>query len=118
MKAPIYLDYNATTPIADEVAIAMSRVLAEPYGNPSSVHWAGLPARDAVEKARSQVASLLCCDATEVVFTSGGTEANNQVIKGLFFAKRDRGRPFHVVTSVIEHPAVLVTPSRFQYQCL
>jgi cysteine desulfurase len=107
MKAPIYLDYNATTPIADEVAIAMSRVLAEPYGNPSSVHWAGLPARDAVEKARSQVASLLCCDATEVVFTSGGTEANNQVIKGLFFAKRDRGRPFHVVTSVIEHPAVL-----------
>ena len=107
MKPPIYLDYNATTPIADEVAVAMSRVLAEPYGNPSSMHWAGLPARDAVEKARSQVASLLCCDATEVVFTSGGTGSNNHAIKGLFFSKRDRSHPFHVITSCIEHPSVL-----------
>lgn len=107
MKPPIYLDYNATTPIASEVAAAMSRYLTESYGNPSSVHWAGLPARDAVETARSQVAALLCCDATEVVFTSGGTEANNYALKGLFFAKRDRGRPFHVITNRIEHPAVL-----------
>ncbi len=107
MTSSIYLDYNATTPIADEVAAEMSRFLTEPYGNPSSLHWAGLPARDAVEHARSQVAALLCCDATEVVFTSGGTEANNQAIKGLFFAKRDRGRLFHVITSCIEHPAVL-----------
>lgn len=107
MTSQIYLDYNATTPIADEVATVMSRFLTEPYGNPSSLHWAGVPARDAVEIARSQVAGLLCCDATEVVFTSGGTEANNQVIKGLFFSKRDRGRPFHVITSQIEHPAVL-----------
>jgi cysteine desulfurase len=107
MKSPIYLDYNATTPIADEAAAAMSRFLRESYGNPSSLHWAGLPARDAVEKGRSQVAALLCCDATEIVFTSGGTEADNQAIKGLFFAKRNRGRPFHVITSVIEHPAVL-----------
>lgn len=107
MTSPIYLDYNATTPIADEVTAVMSRFLTEPYGNPSSLHWAGLPARDAVENARSQVAGLLCCDATEVVFTSGGTEANNQAIKGLFFAKRDRGRPFHLITSQIEHPSVL-----------
>jgi cysteine desulfurase len=107
MKQPIYLDYNATTPIADEVAAAMSQMLTEAYGNPSSVHWAGLAARDAVEKARSHVASLLCCDATEVVFTSGGTEANNHAIKGLFFAKRNRPHPFHLVTSHIEHPAVL-----------
>ena len=107
MKPQIYLDHNATTPVAGEVAAAMSRILTGPYGNPSSMHWAGIPARDAVEKARSQVASLLCCDATEVVFTSGGTEANNQAIKGLFFAKRDRGHPFHIITSRIEHPAVL-----------
>lgn len=107
MTLPIYLDYNATTPIAVEVAAAMSQALTESYGNPSSVHWAGLPARDVVETARSQVAALLCCDATEVVFTSGGTEANNYALKGLFFAKRDRGRPFHVITTRIEHPAVL-----------
>ncbi|HEV3339606.1 MAG TPA: aminotransferase class V-fold PLP-dependent enzyme, partial [Pirellulales bacterium] len=80
MNERIYLDYNATTPIAAEVAAAMSPFLATTYGNPSSLHWAGLPARDAVEFARSQVAALLCCDATEVVFTSGGTEANNQAI--------------------------------------
>ncbi|MBW3598006.1 MAG: cysteine desulfurase [Planctomycetes bacterium] len=112
MSHPIYLDYNATTPLADEVAAAMSQHLAEPYGNPSSLHWAGLPARDAVETARSQVAALLCCDATEVVFTSGGTEANNHAIKGLFFARQDSRRPFHVITSRIEHPAVL-EPCRF-----
>jgi cysteine desulfurase len=107
MTSRIYLDYNATTPLADEVAAEMSRFLSEPFGNPSSLHWAGLPARDAVEKARSQVAALLSCDATEVVFTSGGTEANNQVIKGLFFRKRQSDRSCHVITSCIEHPAVL-----------
>jgi cysteine desulfurase len=107
MISRIYLDYNATTPLADEVAAEMSRFLSQPYGNPSSWHWAGVPARDAVETARSQVAGLLSCDATEVVFTSGGTEANNQVIKGLFFRRRASNRPFHIVTSSIEHPAVL-----------
>ena len=112
MRSPIYFDYNATTPIAEEVAVAMTRILREPYGNPSSLHWAGLSARDAIENARSQVAGLLCCDATEVVFTSGGTEANNQAIKGLFFAKRDRGSPFHIITTGVEHPAVL-EPCRF-----
>lgn len=109
--APIYLDYNATTPIAAEVAAVMSRLLGEAYGNPSSHHWAGRPAREFVEIARSQVASLLGCQPTEIIFTSGGTEANNQVIKGLFFASGSR-RPFHIVTSSIEHPAVL-EPCRF-----
>jgi cysteine desulfurase len=90
----------------------MSPFLTMAYGNPSSLHWAGLPARDAVETARSQVAALLCCDATEIVFTSGGTEANNQAIKGLFFASHLRGKPFHIITSRIEHPAVL-EPCRF-----
>jgi cysteine desulfurase len=112
MTSRIYLDYNATTPLADEVGAEMSRFMAEPFGNPSSLHWAGIPARDAVEQARSQVAALLSCDATEVILTSGATEANNQVIKGLFFRKRESGHPFHVITSCIEHPAVL-EPCRF-----
>jgi cysteine desulfurase len=112
MSDRIYLDFNASTPVAPEVAAAMSPFLEEAYGNPSSLHWAGLPARDAVETARSQVAALLCCDATEVVFTSGGTEASNQAIKGLFFARRTKGRPIHIITSRIEHPAVL-EPCRF-----
>ena len=107
MNERIYLDYNATTPLAPEVVAAMSPFLTDAQGNPSSLHWAGLPARDAVEEARSKVAALLCCDATEVVFTSGGTEANNLAIKGVFFTRRDRGSPFHIITSRIEHPAVL-----------
>jgi cysteine desulfurase len=112
MTGRIYLDFNATTPLAPEVAAAMLPYFNEAYGNPSSLHWAGLPAREAVDKARCQVAELLCCDAKEVVFTSGGTEANNHAIKGLFFSWRASGRPFHVITSAIEHPAVL-EPCRF-----
>ncbi|HVC99321.1 MAG TPA: cysteine desulfurase family protein [Pirellulales bacterium] len=120
MSQRIYLDHNATTPLAREVIAAMSPFLAEAYGNPSSLHWAGVAARDAVETARAQVAALLCCDATEIVFTSGGTEADNQALKGLFFSRRARGvvshavgrAPFHVITSVVEHPAVL-EPCRF-----
>src|SRR5262249_18858850 len=86
---------------------AMSPFFADAQGNPSSLHWAGLPARDAVEEARSTVAALLCCDATEVVFTSGGTEANNLAIKGVFFAPRAGRASLHIVTSRIEHPSVL-----------
>lgn len=112
MSRRIYLDYNATTPLAPEVVAAMRPFLTEAYGNPSSLHWAGTPARDAVETARSQVAALLCCDATEVVFTSGGTEANNLAIKGVFFMKRPSVRRPHVITSRIEHPSVL-EPCRF-----
>jgi cysteine desulfurase len=107
MTERIYLDFNATTPLAPEVAAAMQPYLKEGFGNPSSLHWAGLPARDAVETARSHVAALLCCDATEVVFTSGGTEANNHAIKGLFFSRQRGARQTHIVTSCIEHPAVL-----------
>ncbi|WP_286765231.1 MULTISPECIES: cysteine desulfurase family protein [Rhodopirellula] len=112
MTGRIYLDYNATTPLAPEVAASMVRYLDEAYGNPSSLHWAGVPAREAIEKARSQVAALLCCDPTEIIFTSGGTEANNHAIKGLFFSARALKKPFHVITSQIEHPAVL-EPCRF-----
>jgi cysteine desulfurase len=112
MTARIYLDFNATTPLAPEVVAAIRPFLTESYGNPSSQHWAGAPAHDAVEAARSQVATLLCCDATEVVFTSGGTEANNLAIKGLFYSRKRSGSPFHLITTRIEHPAVL-EPSRF-----
>jgi len=112
MTGRIYLDFNATTPLAPEVTAAMLPFLNDAFGNPSSLHWAGLPARDAIERARSQVASLLCCDATEIVFTSGGTEANNHAVLGLFFSQRASGKPFHVITSQIEHPAVL-EPCRF-----
>jgi selenium donor protein len=103
----IYFDHNATTPLLPEVASAMRRLLEEPFGNPSSLHWAGLPARSAVERARSQVAALLRCKSTEVVFTSGGTEGNNSVLKGVFFARRNQVRRPHVVTTQIEHPSVL-----------
>ena len=101
----IYLDFNATTPIAPEVAAAMNQALTEPFGNPSSGHWAGLPARQRVEKARAQLAALLCCSPDEVVFTSGGSEANNHALKGVFFAHGEQGG--HIITTQIEHPAVL-----------
>jgi cysteine desulfurase len=104
-KQRIYLDFNATTPIAPEVIAAMTQTLAEPFGNPSSDHWAGWPARQAVEKARAQVAALLHCDSDEVVFTSGGSEANNHALKGIFFAQN--ARDSHIVTTQIEHPAIL-----------
>jgi cysteine desulfurase len=106
----IYLDFNATTPIAPEVAAAINQALTEPFGNPSSEHWAGLPARQAVEKARSQVAALLHCSSDEVVFTGGGSESNNHALKGAFFAQGGRGG--HIITTQVEHPAVL-NPCRF-----
>ncbi len=106
----IYLDFNASTPLAPEVVEAMRPFLTTHFGNPSSPHWAGAPAKAAVERARAQVAALLGCDPGEVVFTSGGTEANNHALKGVFFANRDRGD--HVVTSAVEHPAIR-EPLRF-----
>lgn len=102
---PIYLDYNATTPIAPEVSEAMLPYLREDFGNPSSGHFYGFQTRGAVEKARNQVAVLLGCRPEEIVFTSGGTESNNHAIRGYAFANRSRGN--HIVTSQIEHPAVL-----------
>jgi cysteine desulfurase NifS len=101
---PIYLDYNATTPIDPEVAEAMSPYLLERFGNPSSSHWYGVQTKKAVEKAREQVANLLNCSPHEVVFTSGGSESNNYAIKGAAFANRGKGN--HLITSSIEHPAV------------
>lgn len=106
----IYLDYNASTPIAPEVSAAMQPFLSGFYGNPSGSNWGSLEAKLAIAQAREQVASFLKCSAREIVFTSGGTEANNLAIKGVFFAQR--GGPFHIITSAVEHPATL-EPCRF-----
>ena len=102
---PIYLDYNATTPIDKEVKEAMLPYLNEHFGNPSSSHWYGIQTKKAIQKARKQVASILNCNAEEIIFTSGGTESNNFAIKGFAFANREKGN--HIITSTIEHPAVI-----------
>ncbi len=104
MKKPVYLDYNASTPIAPEVRDAMKPYLDEYFGNPSSAYSYGAATRTAVENARKQIAALLGCHTHEIIFTSGGTESNNMAIKGIAFARKDRGR--HIITSSIEHPAV------------
>jgi len=101
---PVYLDHNATTPIAPEVAEAMRPFLEQYFGNPSSTHRYGATAKLAVEKARRQVAGLINCDPSEVVFTSGGTESNNYALKGAALSNRKKGN--HIITSSIEHPAV------------
>lgn len=103
MNRPIYLDYNATTPHHPEVVAAMRPFLEEEFGNPSSGHLYAVRPRQAIGRARRQVASLLGCAPEEVFFTSGGTEANNWAILSTALAGRGR----HIVTSRIEHPAVL-----------
>ncbi|MCB9892294.1 MAG: selenide, water dikinase SelD [Planctomycetes bacterium] len=102
---PIYLDYNATTPIDPAVADAMIPYLREHFGNPSSAHAYGTVAKAAVESARRQVAALIGARPEEVIFTSGGSESNNMVIQGVAHAARARGR--HLISSAIEHPAIL-----------
>jgi cysteine desulfurase len=106
----IYLDYNASTPIDPAVAAAMKPFLEDDYGNPSSGHWSGTAAKAALETSRGQIAALLGCQSDEIVFTSGGSEANNLALKGAFFALRDKGN--HIVTTRIEHPAI-IAPCRF-----
>lgn len=106
----IYLDYNASTPIDPAVGAAMTPFLAAHYGNPSSGHWAGAPAAQAVANARGQIANLLGCSAEEVVFTSGGTEANNAALQGVLLAAAEGKH--HIVTTRIEHPAI-IEPCRF-----
>lgn len=105
MPKPIYLDYNATTPHDPEVIAAMRPFLEEEFGNPSSAHYYGSKPKQAVIKAREQVATLLNCQPEEIIFTSGGTESNNFAIKGCAESFRHKGN--HIITSQIEHPAVL-----------
>jgi cysteine desulfurase NifS len=103
----IYLDNNATTPVADEVREAMLPFLGVEHGNPSSIHGTGRTAHDAMERARRQVAGLINTSPRRIVFTGGGSEADNLAIKGVSFARRDQGN--HIITTAFEHPAVLKT---------
>lgn len=103
----IYLDHNATTPTDPEVLEAFLLPLRKAFGNPSSIHGEGREARRIVEEARERVARLVNCDPGEVVFTSSGTEADNLAIQGAVSAYAARGE--HVVTTAVEHPAVLKT---------
>ena len=102
----IYLDYNASTPIAPEVSEAMEPLLRHHHGNPSSGHWAGAPARAMLEEARTDVGRLIGASPDEVVFTSGGSEANNTALKGVYFERARGAAGGHVVTTAIEHPAI------------
>src|SRR5688572_27880045 len=100
----VYLDNSATTPVDPTVVEVMMPFLTEKFGNPSSIHFFGQEARAAVDKARHQVAGLLNARPNEIVFTSGGTEANNLAIRGVLEANSKYGR--HIITSAIEHSAV------------
>jgi cysteine desulfurase len=106
----IYFDNNATTPIDPQVAKAMEPYIYEHFGNPSSNHILGFRNKMAVEKARGQIASLINCSPEEILFTSGGSESNNTAIKGVAYSFKHKGK--HIVTSQIEHPAVL-NPCKF-----
>jgi len=107
---PIYLDANATTPLHPTVVEVMRPWVSEEFGNPSSSHPAGRRAAQAVNNARGQVAALLNARPEEIVFTGGGSEANNLALKGVAWGRRERGR--HLIISGVEHPAVR-EPSRF-----
>jgi len=103
----IYLDSNATTPMRPEVVAAMLPVFTEDYGNPSSIHWFGQQAKALLDSARQQVARLIHAETSEIVFVSGGTEADNMAIRGIAESQKARGR--HIITTKIEHHAVLHT---------
>ncbi len=101
----IYLDNNATTPVAKEVREAMMSFLSDSYGNPSSIHSGGVTAQEGLENARRQVARLINARPRRIIFTGGGSEADNLALKGIAFAYRDKGN--HIITSSVEHPAIL-----------
>ena len=103
----VYLDSNATTPIRPQVLAAMMSVFSEDFGNPSSIHWFGQQAKSIVDSARVQVARLINAEASEIVFLSGGTEADNFAIRGIAESQKSKGN--HIITSKIEHHAVLHT---------
>ncbi len=104
-KRRIYLDNNATTQVADAVREAMQPFLGKTHGNPSSIHGTGRDAREAVENARRSVARMLNTKPRRIIFTGGGSEADNLALKGVAFANRDKGN--HIITTQIEHPAIL-----------
>lgn len=101
----IYMDHSATTPVAPEVLDAMLPYFEEKFGNASSLHSFGLEAKEALESSREKVAKLLGADPEEVIFTSGGTESDNLALKGIAYRNKEKGK--HIITTAIEHPAVL-----------
>lgn len=103
----VYLDHNATTPVHPEVRKAVAPFLSDLFGNPSSIHWAGRNVRKAIEDARQETASFFGCQPLEIVFTSSGTESDNLAIKGVAYRIGNAGK--HIVTSAVEHPAVINT---------
>src|SRR5690242_19648688 len=103
----IYLDHAATTPVDEQVLAAMLPYFSERFGNPSSIHRIGRAALEALDEARETIAAALGASRKEIVFTGGGSEADNQAIKGVAMAQREAGRGAHVITSAIEHHAVL-----------
>src|SRR3989338_11575043 len=105
--SPIYLDYNATTPIDPRVRDTMLPYLGEHFGNPSTSYSYGQLAKEATERSREQVAALIGSPRDEIVFTSGGSERDNQAIIGVALANAHKGK--HIITMSIEHPAVLNT---------
>lgn len=114
MKKPIYLDYNATTPIDKEVADEMISIIQNHFGNPSSSYEIGRYSKNAIENARKQVASLINAQPEEIVFTSCATESNNIAIQGVAFANQAKGK--HIITSAIEHPAVIEVCKHLELQ--
>ena len=116
----IYLDHAATTPVDGSVLEAMIPYFAERYGNPSSVYQLGQHSRSAIDRARLASARVLACDPEEIVFTSGATESDNLALRGTAWAARltgsARGSTPHVVTTTIEHHAVLYTAHSLERQ--
>src|SRR3972149_3716900 len=101
----VYFDNNASTPIDPNVIVEMEPFIRQYYGNPASGHWFGKKGREAVDTARRKVAELIGANPQEIIFTSGGSESNNHALKGVAFANKEKGN--HIVTSVIEHPAII-----------
>ncbi|MGA8940429.1 MAG: cysteine desulfurase family protein, partial [Acidobacteriaceae bacterium] len=112
----IYLDANATTPVLPQVVEAMSPFWSETFGNPSSAHRSGQRARGAVEQARASIARMLNCSPKEIVFTSGGTESDNLALNGVLCPFLDARQPAHLITTEIEHHAVLFTAQSLQHR--
>lgn len=103
----IYFDHNATTPVAPEVFDAMVPFLKEEWGNPSSIHWAGRAPRKAIDEGREKVCKFFNCSELELIFTSSGTEGDNHAVRGIAYAKKDKGN--HIITTKVEHPAIINT---------
>ena len=112
----IYLDHSATTPVAPEVLDAMLPYFGKKFGNASSLHSFGLEAKEALEESRAKVAAILCAQPEEIIFTSGGTESDNLALKGIGYRSKEKGLGNHIITSSIEHPAILETCRKLETQ--